>query len=256
MLVCYSGGVDSALLLAVAHQVLGPKAVGMTAVSPSLAPAEREQAVRTAQAIGAEHRLVESYELEDSSYACNDENRCFFCKTELYRIAEHKRLEWGLEAVVNGSNLDDADDYRPGARAAGPAGVRSPLGELGFTKDEVRAAARLLGLEVWDKPASACLASRIPYGTAITAELLSRVAEVEEALQRFGFRTVRVRCHGDVARIELGPEEVAAATEPPMRQRIAQAGHDAGFRYVALDLDGYRRGSHNEALPEDVLRQA
>ncbi|MEZ4311438.1 MAG: ATP-dependent sacrificial sulfur transferase LarE [Polyangiaceae bacterium] len=172
VLVCYSGGVDSAFLLAAAHRELGPRAVGMTAVSPSLAPAERDDAVDLARAIGADHRLVESREIEDPDYVKNAPDRCFHCKSELYRIATVKQREWGLAAIVNGTNTDDLGDYRPGLEAAKQAGVVSPLVELGFTKAMVREGAQSLGLPVWDKPAAACLSSRIPYGTSVTRERL------------------------------------------------------------------------------------
>src|SRR5689334_12572110 len=167
VLVCYSGGVDSAFVLAMAHAELGNRAVGMTAVSPSLAPGEREEAIDVAKLIGADHRLVESHEIDDPSYVANNPDRCFHCKSELYAIAAKKRVEWGLSAILNGENADDLGDYRPGLTAAKEAGVVSPLVELGFTKADVRAGAAAMGLPVWDKPAAACLSSRIPYGTSV-----------------------------------------------------------------------------------------
>jgi uncharacterized protein len=226
----------------------------MTAVSPSLAPAERDAAVTLAEHIGAEHRLVESREIEDPSYLANNPDRCFHCKTELYRIASAKQDEWGLAAILNGTNRDDLGDYRPGLEAAQQAGVVSPLVELGFPKDDVRAAARLIGLEAWDKPASACLSSRIPYGTSVTRERLAQIGGFEAALKALGFQQLRVRYHGDVARIELDLAELPRAAEPGVREAIVAAGKAHGFSYITLDLGGYRTGSHNEVLVGKSLR--
>ncbi len=254
VLVCYSGGVDSAFLLAAAHAELGPSAVGMTAVSPSLAPAEREAAVDLARALGADHRLVESSEIEDPDYVKNAPDRCFHCKSELYRIAARKRDEWGLSAVVNGTNTDDLGDYRPGLVAAKDAGVVSPFVELGFSKADVRAGAQAMGLPVWDKPAAACLSSRIPYGTSVTRERLAQIGGFEAALRSLGFRQVRVRYHDELARIELDPAELLRAADPSVRGEIVAAGKQHGFRYVTLDLGGDRTGSHNEVLAGRSLR--
>jgi uncharacterized protein len=253
-LVCYSGGVDSALVLAVAHETLGARAIGMTAVSPSLAPGEKDDAKSIATAIGADHRFVSSNEIEDPQYVANNPDRCRHCKSELYRIAAAKQLEWELAHVLNGTNVDDLGDYRPGLLAAKEAGVVSPLVDLGFSKQDVRDAAAAIGLGVWDKPASACLASRIPYGTSVTRERLSQIATVEAALKALGFRQLRVRYHGDVARIELGLDELQRALTPEYRSRIVDAGKDAGFKYVTIDLGGYRQGSHNEVLVGRSLR--
>jgi uncharacterized protein len=254
VLVCYSGGVDSAFVLAVAHQVLGPRAVGMTAVSPSLAPAEREEAVALARLIGADHRLVESNEIEDPGYVANNPDRCFHCKSELYRIATKKRAEWDLAAILNGTNTDDLGDYRPGLDAAREAGVVSPLVELGFSKADVRAGAAAMGLPVWDKPAAACLSSRIPYGTSVTRERLAQIGGFEAELKGLGFRQVRVRYHGDLARIELDLAELPRAAEPAVRDAMVGAGKRHGFKYITLDLAGYRTGSHNEVLVGRSLR--
>jgi pyridinium-3,5-biscarboxylic acid mononucleotide sulfurtransferase len=254
VLVCYSGGVDSAFVLAVAHEVLGPKAIGMTAVSPSLPPRERDEAVEIAKMIGAEHRLVESREMDDPSYVANNPDRCFHCKSELYRIATEKRTEWGLAAILNGVNRDDLGDYRPGIEAAKLAGVNSPLVDLGFTKDDVRAGAEAMGLPIWNKPAAACLSSRIPYGTSVTPERLEQIGGFEATLKTLGFRQVRVRYHGELARIEVSLEEIVRATEPALRDAIVAAGKKHGFRYVTLDLGGYRMGSHNEVLVGKSLR--
>ena len=254
VLVCYSGGVDSAFVLAVAHEELGERAVGMTAVSPSLAPGEREAAVSVARAIGADHRLVESREIDDERYVANAPDRCFHCKSELYRIAEEKRREWSIAAVVNGTNADDLGDYRPGLEAAREAQVISPLVDLGFSKADVRAAAQAIGLGVWVKPAAACLASRIPYGTSVTRERLAQIGGFEADLKALGFAQVRVRHHDAVARIELDPAALLRACQPELRERIVAAGKTHGFQYVTLDLGGYRTGSHNEVLPRRALR--
>jgi pyridinium-3,5-biscarboxylic acid mononucleotide sulfurtransferase len=255
VLVCYSGGVDSALVLAVAHAELGARAVGMTAVSPSLPDIEREDAAAIARAIGADHRQVESREIDDPAYAANNPDRCFHCKSELYRIAAEKQREWSIAYVVNGTNLDDLGDYRPGLEAAKRAGVVSPLVELGFRKSDVRAAAMAVGLGVWDKPAAACLSSRLPYGTSVTRERLAQIGGLERVLKmELGFRNVRVRWHDTIARIELDAAELGRAAEPGAREKIVAAGQAHGFKYVTLDLGGYRQGSHNEVLVGRSLR--
>ncbi len=255
VLVCYSGGVDSALVLAVAHEVLGSRAVGMTAVSPSLAASEKEAAISIAVQIGARHELVPSHEIDRPGYVANSPNRCFYCKSELYEIAESKRREWGLAHVLNGTNLDDLGDHRPGLEAAKKAGVRSVLVECAFDKKDVRHAARIVDLKVWDKPASACLSSRIPYGTAVTAERLAQIGGFEAELRDLGLRQLRVRWHAlphspvgepALARIEVAREELSRALEA--RDAIVDAGKRFGFAYVTLDLQGYRTGSHNEVL--------
>jgi uncharacterized protein len=263
VLVCYSGGIDSALVLAVAHEVLGEKTIGMTAVSPSLAPFEREEAIAVARQIGARHELVESREIDDPSYVANHTDRCFHCKSELYRLSAEKQKEWAIDAVVNGTNLDDLGDYRPGLEAAKLAGVRSPLVELGFTKSDVRASAASLGLSIWDKPAAACLSSRIPYGTKVTRERLAQIGALEEELHRLGLRQVRVRWHalagdgdrtkdGAMARVEVAKDELPKAFEA--RDAIVAAGKRFGFAYTTLDLQGYRTGSHNEVLAGRQLK--
>jgi pyridinium-3,5-biscarboxylic acid mononucleotide sulfurtransferase len=256
-LVCYSGGVDSAFVLAVAHEVLGDRAVGMTAVSPSLAPYEKEAAVAVAKQIGARLELVESHEIERPGYVANAPDRCFHCKSELYDIAEQKKREWGLAHVLNGTNVDDLGDHRPGLEAAKNASVRSVLVELGFHKADVREAAQRIGLTVWDKPASACLSSRIPYGTEVTRERLAQIGGLEAELRALGLRQLRVRWHaagstGAMARIEVAREELAHAFE--VRDQIVQAGKRFGFAFVTLDLQGYRTGSHNEVVLGKSLR--
>jgi uncharacterized protein len=253
-LVCYSGGVDSAFVLAIASRELGAKAIGMTAVSASLPPGELEQAREIAREMKAEHRIVESHETEDPRYVANAPDRCFYCKSELYDIARIKRDEWGLSAVLNGTNCDDLGDYRPGLDAAKKAGVVSPLLDCGFTKADVREGSRALGLRVWDKPAAACLSSRIPYGTSVTSERLAQVGGFEAELKRLGFRQVRVRYHEKLARVETSLDEIARAVDPPTRDAIVAAGKRHGFQYVTLDLGGYRVGSHNEVLLGKSLR--
>ena len=259
VLVCYSGGVDSAFVLAVAHDVLGARAVGMTAVSPSLAPFEKEAAAAIARQINARHELVESHEIERSGYVANAPDRCFHCKSELYEIAEIKRREWGLAQVLNGTNLDDLGDHRPGLEAAKNSDVRSVLVECGFRKADVRSAARHIGLAVWDKPASACLSSRIPYGTEVTRERLAQIGGLEAELRNLGLRQVRVRWHGlggsdtrAIARVEVARDELPGAFDA--RDAIVAAGKRFGFAYVTLDLQGYRMGSHNEVLDGKSLR--
>lgn len=254
VLVCYSGGIDSAFLLAVAHQELGEKAIGMTAVSPSLPVSEREDAVRIARRLGAVHRLVESNEIEDPDYVKNAPDRCFHCKSELYSLSEKKRVDYGLDFVANGTNLDDLGDYRPGLQAAEQKGVRSPLVEARFSKADVRAAARLIGMDVWDKPAAACLSSRIPYGTSVTRERLAQIGGFEADLKAMGFRQLRVRWHDDIARVEIALDELERALDDEIRERMVETGKKHGFRYVTLDLAGYRTGSLNEVLVGRSLR--
>lgn len=254
VLVCYSGGIDSAFLLAVASAELGQKAIGMTAVSPSLPASEKTDAMRLAQELGIDHRLVNSNEIERAGYVNNAPDRCFHCKSELYEIAEQKRVEWQLEWVLNGTNASDLGDYRPGLEAAKNGGVLSPLVELGFSKQDVRDAAKLFGMRIWDKPASACLSSRIPYGTAVTRERLAQIGGLEADLQALGFKQLRVRWHERIARIELELSELPRLLEAGVRERVVEAGKLHGFSYITLDLGGYRTGSHNEVLVGRSLR--
>jgi len=253
-LICYSGGIDSALVLAVAHEQLQNRAVAITAVSPSLPPREREEAARFAEQLGARHEFVESHEMARPGYVANGPDRCFHCKSELYEIAGRELVKRGLGHVLNGTNRDDLGDHRPGLEAARRAGVKSPLAELGFDKREVRAVAQLLGLSIWQKPAAACLASRIPYGTTVTRERLDQIGRFEQELKDLGFAQVRVRWHGKVARLELGAEELPRALSATLRPAIIAAGKRLGFQYVTLDLEGYRTGSHNEVLPGYALK--
>ncbi|MFO0566808.1 MAG: ATP-dependent sacrificial sulfur transferase LarE [Polyangiaceae bacterium] len=254
VLVCFSGGLDSALVLAVATRELGARAIGMTAVSPSLPELEREAAERIARELGANHRFVHSDEIARPGYVANGPDRCFHCKTELYEVALVKCQEWGLAEIANGTNVDDLGDYRPGLDAAKNAGVRSPLLEVGLTKPEVREVAQLLGVSIWDKPAAACLSSRIPYGTEVTPERLSQIGGLEAQLKELGFRQLRVRWHDTIARIELALEELPALLAPGVRERVVALGKAHGFTYVTVDLGGYRSGSHNEVLTGRSLR--
>jgi uncharacterized protein len=245
VVVAFSGGVDSALVLAIATQELGAGAHGVTGNSPSLAGSEREGAIAFADSLGSAHEMVETRELDDPNYAANPANRCYFCKKELYGTLVAIARERGAAAVLDGFNLDDAADYRPGRKAAAEFGVRSPLAECGFTKRDVRETAKRLGLDVWEKPALACLSSRFPYGTPITLELLRQVEAAESALHAEGIASCRVRHHGEVARIEVPPAEFARLMEPGVRERVAAGVRAAGYRYVSLDLGGYVPGNLN-----------
>jgi len=245
-IVAYSGGLDSAFVLAIAASELGERALAMTAVSPSLPAREREDAVRIARELGARHELVSSEEIHNPSYAANPTDRCFHCKSELYTLTERRRRELGFACVMNGTNVDDLGDHRPGLVAASDAAVRSPLVEAGLHKHEVRALAQELGLSFWDKPAAACLSSRISYGTAVTVERLGQIEQLEDALHALGLRQLRVRHHDEVARIEIASEEMDRAFA--LRDEIVQAGRAAGYAFVALDLAGYRSGSLNHRL--------
>jgi pyridinium-3,5-biscarboxylic acid mononucleotide sulfurtransferase len=247
VVVCFSGGVDSSYLLAEAVKVLGKGARALTAVSPSLAPEEGAGAKRLADQLGAHHILVETNEVDDPRYAANPVNRCYFCKTELYGAAVEHTRRLGVPYVLDGFNVDDRADHRPGRKAAREYGVRSPLDELGFTKADIREAARRIDLPVWDKPALACLSSRFPYGTQITPARLTQVARCERFLRDLGFRVCRVRYHETVARIEVEPELIPRLLSPEISKEIIREFQDAGFAYVTVDLKGYRSGSLNEA---------
>ncbi len=261
LVVCFSGGIDSALLLRVAHEELGERALGLTAVSPSLPPGEREESAAVAQAIGARHEFISSNEIDDPNYVANNPDRCFHCKSELYSLTTAEARRRGFDHVAAGVITDDLGDYRPGLDAARQNGVRFPLVEAGMDKAAVRAAASDLGLTIWNKPASACLSSRIPYGTAVTRDRLERVGGLEADLKAMGFRQVRVRYHEfpgttpvRLARIELDLSELPRSIEPETRQAIVDAGKRHGYAYVSVDLAGYRTGSHNEVLRGRSLR--
>ena len=246
VIVAFSSGVDSTFVAAVARDVLGERALAVTGVSPSVPASALEEAKALAQRIGISHELIDTREMDDPDYVKNAPDRCFHCKDELYgrlAIIAHDR---GFAAVADGCNLDDTGDFRPGRRAASEHGVRSPLVEAGLTKAEIRELSRRRGLPTWDKPAMACLSSRIPYGTPVSVEALSRIGDAEAYLRSLGVRQLRVRHHGDVARIETDD----AGMEVLLAQRAAVAARlkELGYLYVTLDLAGYRSGSLNEAL--------
>lgn len=246
VVVAYSGGVDSALLLKVAHDCLGERAVGVMAVSSIFPAHERAEAEATARQIGARFVRIESQEMDDARYRANTPERCYVCKGHMCDLLIAYADEEGYRYVVDGSNADDVGDYRPGRRAAQERGVRSPLQEVGLAKSEIRELARSSGLPNWDKPSAACLASRIPYGTPITAQRLAQVEQAELTLRRLGFRQVRVRHHDRIARIEVEPRDFEAVLV--RREQIVEALTALGYAYVTLDLRGFRSGSMNEVI--------
>ncbi len=248
VVVAFSGGVDSTLLLAAAHDALGEHVLAVTACSATYSSEEKERAVAVAELLGTRHLLFESREMDDPDYRANPHNRCYYCKRELFGELAAIAAREGAAAVVDGTNRDDYADTRPGRVAAGEFGVRSPLAELGFGKSLVRQMARQRGLPNWDLPSGACLASRIPYGREITVELLDRVAGAEQGIRDLGFRQVRVRDQGDTARIEVASDEIDFTVQPETRQLLVDACRRQGYTYVSLDLEGYRTGSMNEAL--------
>ncbi len=249
VVVAFSGGVDSTFLAAAAYDVLGDRALAVTGISPSVAPSERDEAAALAAQIGVRYRTIATSEMDDPRYVANAPDRCFFCKDELFTRLEALRLAEGFAALADGFNADDVSDYRPGQRAARAHGVRSPLAEAGLTKAEIRELSQARGLPTWDKPAMACLSSRIPYGTPVTLEALTRIATAEAALRLLGLRQVRVRHHDDVARIETDAAGMALLFDEALRSRAVAEVKAAGYTYVALDLAGYRSGSLNEAIP-------
>jgi uncharacterized protein len=242
--VAFSGGVDSSLLLAVAVKVLGTRILAVTATSETYPERELIEARSLAAQLRARHREVVSEELDIPEFKHNPRNRCYYCKKELFGKLREVADQEGLAHVLDGTNLDDRGDHRPGRQAAEELGVRSPLEEAGFTKSDIRELSRHLGLPSWDKPAFACLSSRFPYGTAITSDRVGQVGRAEEELRQLGFRVLRVRYHDTVARLELGPEEFALATGA-LREKVIQIVTESGFTYVAVDLLGYRTGSMN-----------
>ncbi len=243
VLVAFSGGIDSTLLAKVAHDTLGEKALALTAYSPSLAQSELEEAKALAKDIGIAHEVVLSQELNDTRYASNPSNRCYFCKSELFTICLEKIKDKGLAFVVEGSHADDMGDHRPGFAAAKERGVRSPLLEAGMGKEDIRACSKALGLLNWDKPQAACLASRFPTGTFIDKARLAQVENCEGVLKRLGFRQVRARYNGETVKLEVDPGEVSRLFEPEIRRQIIAGAKAAGFKKVLLDLEGYKRGA-------------
>lgn len=256
VVVSFSGGVDSTFLLAVAKRVLDDKVLAVIGRSPTYPGRELREAVELAEGLGARYRIEDTNELENPDFSSNPPTRCYHCKTTLLGVAQRVARDEGMSHVVEGSNADDVGDFRPGMQAAAELGVRSPLREVGLTKEEIRTLSKKLELPTWDKPAMACLSSRIPYGETISRDRLARIEKAEDALWQMGMRGFRVRDHGEVARVEVHPgliREMAGAEE---RRRIVAALKEAGYKYVALDLEGYRTGAMNEVLSKDRRLQA
>jgi len=248
MMVAFSGGVDSSYLAWAAHRALGDDCLSVTALSPSYPASHRAVAEDVVERFGLSHRFVETDEMERESYRANASDRCYHCKSELFETMDRLGRELGFSATCYGVNTDDTGDFRPGHRAAAEHAVRAPFLEIGLSKAEIRSLSRAAGLPTADLPASACLSSRLPYGTEVTVERLGQVEQGEENLRGLGFRQLRLRHHGELARIEIDPQELPRALDPEMAKRIVQAIKPLGFRYVSLDLEGYRTGSLNEVL--------
>lgn len=251
VIVAYSGGTDSAYLAWAANQVLGENAVAITADSASIPASHKRDAEEFARRYGIRHEYIETFEFDNPDYARNEADRCFHCKDEMFTRLDQIGRERGIPHVVYGVNKDDLGDYRPGQGAAKLHQVKAPLVEAGLTKAEIRELSRLAGLPTWDRPASACLASRIPYGTPVTIENVKKVETGEEAVRALGFRQFRVRFHGDLVRLEIAPDELARALSIEMARRFTGIFKPLGFHYVTLDLEGYRQGAMNEALGLD-----
>ncbi|AFZ60169.1 ATP-dependent sacrificial sulfur transferase LarE [Anabaena cylindrica FACHB-243] len=252
-LIAYSGGVDSTLVAKVAYDVLGDRALAVTAVSPSLLPEELADAEAQAATIGIAHKIVQTHEMENPNYTSNPVNRCYFCKSELHDTLKPLALELGYPYVVDGVNADDLHDYRPGIQAAKERGARSPLAEIGITKAEVRQFSQQLGLPWWDKPAQPCLSSRFPYGEEITIAKLQRVGRAEIYLRNLGWDNLRVRSQEDTARIELSPEQIKKFVLTTDLPSLVIAFQNLGFIYVTLDLEGYRSGKLNQVLNRETV---
>jgi uncharacterized protein len=248
VMVAFSGGVDSSYLAWAAHRALGEDCLAVTAVSPSYPESHRSMAEQIVRDFGLPHRFVETHEMERTAYRANAPDRCYHCKSELFETMDQLGAELGFELVSYGVNTDDTTDFRPGHRAADEHGVLAPLQAAGLSKREIRDLSRAAGLPTADLPASACLSSRLPYGTEVTIERLRQVEKGEEILRGLGFRQVRLRHHGELARVEIDPVELPQALDPQMAARIVGAIKPLGFRYVSLDLEGYRMGSLNEVL--------
>lgn len=248
-LIAYSGGVDSTLVAKIAYDVLGDRALAITAVSPSLLPEELIDAQTQAAQIGIKHELVETHEMDNPDYTANPINRCYFCKSELHDTLKPLAIQRGYPYVIDGVNADDLQDYRPGIQAAQERGGRSPLAEMGVSKTEVREISRSLGLAWWDKPAQPCLSSRFPYGESITVTKLQRVGRAEIYLRRLGYNNLRVRSQEDTAKIELPAAEISQFIQQVDLPELVKTFQALGFVYVTLDLEGYRSGKLNQVLP-------
>ncbi len=248
--VAFSGGVDSTFLLAASVKALGKSALGVIGRSPTYPVREYEAAVELAEKIGARCQIIDTDEMANPEFRTNPPHRCFICKTTLLTMVERVATKEGIEFVLEGSNADDVGDFRPGLAAVKKLGVRSPLRELGFTKDEIRALSREMGLPTWDKPAMACLSSRIPYGEEISTDRLSRIERAENVIRDMGIRLFRVRDHGNLARIEVDGEDIPRLAEPELRARLVESLKESGYKYVCLDLQGYRTGAMNEVLKD------
>ncbi|MDY6897795.1 MAG: ATP-dependent sacrificial sulfur transferase LarE [Cyanobacteriota bacterium] len=255
-IIAYSGGVDSTLVAKIAYDVLGDKALAVTAVSPSLLPEELEDAKIQAATIGIRHQVVETHEMDNANYTSNPINRCYFCKSELHDTLKPLANKLGYPYVIDGVNADDLRDYRPGIQAAKERGARSPLAEVGVSKIEVRKISQHLGLSWWDKPAQPCLSSRFPYGEEITVTKLQRVGRAEIYLRKLGWNNLRVRSENDTARIELPPEQIQNFIANTDLELVVSAFQEFGFIYVTLDLEGYRSGKLNQILSKEVLETA
>jgi uncharacterized protein len=253
LMVAYSGGVDSAFLAATAHRVLGSRMLAVLADSPSLARRDMEQACAFAHSLQMPLHVVATDELERPEYQRNDANRCFHCKDELFAVMEGLGAQLGFSAIAYGMNADDTRDFRPGQRAAEEHAVLAPLADAGLTKIEVRALAKAAGYPLWDRPAAPCLSSRVEYGRKVTREVLEQVERAEEAVRQLGFRELRVRHHGDLARVEIARTELPRALSMEMLDAITAALKQAGYQYVTLDCTGFRSGSMNAILPADIL---
>jgi uncharacterized protein len=252
LLIAFSGGADSAYLAWASHSALGERALSITALSASFSQHDRQQAAEFVRAAGVRHEFIETHEFENPEYIANGADRCYHCKDELFDRMESLAQERGFSAIAYGINADDTHDFRPGNRAAHEHRILAPLLDAAFSKVEIRMLSRRAGLPTWDRPASACLSSRIPYGISVTPALLSQVEHAEAALRELGFRQFRVRAHGELARIELAPDELPRGLQSDMAEKIARGVKDAGFAFVTIDLEGYRQGSLNSLLkPKD-----